>query len=197
MMYAELKSQPSLYVNKRRWYLSLMAYSFFPILKLGKTLIKKSQHKKKRVNWVMQAKNLVHKYFHLRHSLLDCLKCLPVWRSECLFVDYIYWEAGNTPMCFTPVEWKGKKLSSMSSFADCITLSLLRFLLQLTNLINTLSPLDLLRRLLRFNEFKLKVPMDQYGHGNIQEFCKTKYYRKHTVWQKMNSSLSENIVLLG
>lgn len=103
----------------------------------------------------MQAKNLVHKYFHLRHSLLDCLKCLPVWRSECLFVDYIYWEAGNTPMCFTPVEWKGKKLSSMSSFADCITLSLLRFLLQLTNLINTLSPLDLLRRLLRFNEFKV------------------------------------------
>lgn len=197
MMYAELKSQPSLYVNKRRWYLSLMAYSFFPILKLGKTLIKKSQHKKKRVNWVMQAKNLVHKYFHLRHSLLDCLKCLPVWRSECLFVDYIYWEAGNTPMCFTPVEWKGKKLSSMSSFADCITLSLLRFLLQLTNLINTLSPLDLLRRLLRFNEFKFKVPMDQYVHGNIQEFCKTKYYRKHTVWQKMNSSLSENMVLLG
>lgn len=196
MMYAELKSQPSLYVNKRRWYLSLMAYSFFPILKLGKTLIKKSQHKK-RVNWVMQAKNLVHKYFHLRHSLLDCLKCLPVWRSECLFVDYIYWEAGNTPMCFTPVEWKGKKLSSMSSFADCITLSLLRFLLQLTNLINTLSPLDLLRRLLRFNEFKLKVPMDQYGHGNIQDFCKTKHYRKHTVWQKMNSSLSENMVLLG
>lgn len=49
MMYAELKSQPSLYVNKRRWYLSPMAYSFFPILKAREnTDKKKSQRKKKK-----------------------------------------------------------------------------------------------------------------------------------------------------
>lgn len=54
----------------------------------------------------------------------------------------------------------------------------LNFLLQLTNLINTLSPLDFLRRLLRFNELNLEVPMDQYGHGNYSRLLQNKKLQK-------------------
>lgn len=39
--------------------------------------------------------------------------------------------------------------------------------------------------------------MDQNGHRNQSRPAKQKTYRKHTVWQKMNSNLSENMVLSG
>lgn len=119
----------------------------------------------------------------------------PVWKCECLVTTSTVKQETETKSF--PTAWIGMKISFISSVADHITQSWLNFLLQVRNLINTLSPTNFLRRLLRFNEVNLEVPMDQYGHRNQSRPAKQKTYRKHTVRQKMNSNLSENLVLSG
>lgn len=139
-----------------------MAYSvsfFSSTNKPGKTLThKKPQSCKRKNEFLIFFFFFFEDIYHL--TALDV--CLERW----IFSDYIYCEANETEKKSFPTDTNGMKMSSISSVAEHITQSWLNSLLQLTNLINTLSPTDFLRKLLRFNELNLEVPMDQYGCGN-------------------------------
>lgn len=112
------------------------------------------------------------------HSPFDYLRRLP---EHLVTTSTVKQETERKPF---PTKWNGMKMSSLSSIAGCIIQNWLNLLLHWTNLINTLSPTDFLRRLLRFNELNLKLSLDNMDMGISQDFRKKKKIQKTVLGKK-------------
>lgn len=155
-----------------------MAYNdSFPssTYKPGKTQTKKKAISKKKKKSAAVHKKKMHSHtsiYRERHSPFDCLRH---HYEHLVTTSTVKLETGKK---YFPTKWNGMKISSLSWVAGCIIQNWLNLLRHLTNLINTLSPTNFLRRLLRFNELNLKLSLDSMDMGISQYFCKTKNYKK-------------------